>query len=55
MPYGRSFEAFTVGEAIRRWPGRTITGTDNTWSALLTMNQQPLEQWKPPLAEEKNP
>ncbi len=42
MPYGRYFEAFTVGEVIRHWPGRTITEADNTWFALLTMNQHPL-------------
>ncbi len=24
------------------WPGRTITEHDNTWFALLTMNQNPL-------------
>lgn len=42
MAYGRYFEAFTVGEVIRHWPGRTITEADCTWFALLTMNQHPL-------------
>ena len=27
---------------IEHWPGRTITETDNSWFALLTMNQHPL-------------
>jgi acyl dehydratase len=42
VAYGRFFEDFTVGEVIKHWPGRTITETDNTWFALLTMNQHPL-------------
>ena len=42
MPYGRYYEEFTVGEVIKHWPGRTITEADNTWFALLTMNQHPL-------------
>jgi acyl dehydratase len=42
MGYGRFYEDFTVGEVIKHWPGRTITETDNTWFALLTMNQHPL-------------
>jgi acyl dehydratase len=42
MAYGRYFEEFAVGEVIKHWPGRTITETDNTWFALLTMNQHPL-------------
>jgi acyl dehydratase len=42
MPYGRYLEEFTVGETIPHWPGRTISETDNTWFALLTMNQHPL-------------
>lgn len=41
MADGRDLEELTVGEAIRHWPGRTITETDNTWFALLTMNQHP--------------
>ena len=40
--YGRYYEEFTVGEVIPHWPGRTITEADNTWFALLTMNQHPL-------------
>src|ERR671919_2077512 len=40
--YGRYYEEFTVGEVISHWPGRTITEADNTWFALLTMNQHPL-------------
>ena len=42
MGYGRYFEEFTTGEVIKHWPGRTITETDCTWFALLTMNQHPL-------------
>jgi acyl dehydratase len=42
MAYGRYFEEFTVGEVIRHWPGRTISEADNTWFALLTMNQHPV-------------
>jgi acyl dehydratase len=43
MPgYGRYYEDFTPGEVIAHWPGRTITEADNTWFALLTMNQHPL-------------
>ena len=42
MSYGRFYEEFTVGDVIKHWPGRTITEADNTWFALLTMNQHPL-------------
>jgi acyl dehydratase len=42
MAYGRYFEEFTVGEVLKHWPGRTITETDCTWFALLTMNQHPV-------------
>ena len=42
MAYGRWFEEFAVGEIIKHWPGRTITETDCTWFALLTMNQHPI-------------
>ena len=42
MGYGRYLEEFTVGEVIKHWPGRTITETDCTWFALLTMNQHPV-------------
>src|SRR6266496_2762460 len=40
--YGRYYEEFTGGEVLTHWPGRTITEADNTWFALLTMNQHPL-------------
>ncbi len=40
--FGRYFEEFEPGEVIEHWPGRTITETDNSWFALLTMNQHPL-------------
>ena len=40
--FGRYFEEFEPGDVIEHWPGRTITETDNTWFALLTMNQHPL-------------
>ena len=42
MSYGRYFEAFTPGQVIKHWPGRTISETDNTWFSLLTQNQAPL-------------
>jgi acyl dehydratase len=42
MTYGRYFEEFTVGQVMKHWPGRTITETDCTWFALLTMNQHPV-------------
>ena len=42
MAYGRYFEEFSVGEVLKHWPGRTITETDCTWFALLTMNQHPV-------------
>src|SRR4026209_240228 len=42
MGYGRYFEEFSEGEIIKHWPGRTITETDCTWFALLTMNQHPV-------------
>ncbi len=40
--FGRYFEEFEPGEVIEHWPGRTINETDNSWFALLTMNQHPL-------------
>ena len=40
--FGRYFEELEPGEVIEHWPGRTITETDNTWFAQLTMNQHPL-------------
>jgi acyl dehydratase len=42
VAYGRYYEEFSLGEVIKHWPGRTITEADNTWFALLTMNQHPL-------------
>ena len=42
MSFGRYFEEFEMGAVYRHWPGRTITDYDNTWFALLSMNQNPL-------------
>ena len=42
MPFGRYYEEFDVGAIYQHWPGRTITEHDNTWFALLSMNQHPL-------------
>ncbi len=42
MTYGRYFEEFTVGDLYKHWPGRTLADYDNTWFALLSMNQHPL-------------
>lgn len=42
MAFGRYFEEFTVGEVLKHWPGRTITEFDDTWFALMTMNQHPV-------------
>lgn len=42
MNFGRNYEEFEIGAVYRHWPGRTITEHDNTWFALLTMNQHPL-------------
>ena len=42
MNFGRYYEEFQVGAIYRHWPGRTITDYDNTWFALLSMNQNPL-------------
>jgi itaconyl-CoA hydratase len=39
---GRYYEDFTVGDAYKHWPGRTLTAADNTWFTLLTMNQHPI-------------
>jgi len=39
---GQDFEDFTVGDIYEHSPGRTIGEADNTWFALLTMNQHPL-------------
>lgn len=40
--FGRYFEDFKVGDIYEHRPGRTITETDNTWFALLTMNTHPM-------------
>ena len=42
MGFGRYYEEFETGAVYSHWPGRTITEHDNTWFALLTMNQHPL-------------
>ncbi len=42
MAYGRYFDEFEVGQSFRHWPGRTISEADDTWFALLTMNQHPV-------------
>lgn len=39
--FGRCYEEFEVGAVYKHWPGRTITEHDNTWFALLSMNQNP--------------
>jgi len=40
--FGRYYEEFEVADIYPHWPSRTITEHDNTWFALLTMNQHPL-------------
>jgi acyl dehydratase len=42
LGFGRYYEEFETGAVYSHWPGRTITEHDNTWFALLTMNQHPL-------------
>ena len=42
MSFGRYYDEFQIGAVYRHWPGRTITDHDNTWFALLSMNQHPL-------------
>ena len=42
MSFGRSFEEFQKGAVYKHWPGRTLTEHDNTWHALLSMNQNPV-------------
>jgi acyl dehydratase len=42
MSFGRYYEEFEVGAIYKHWPGRTIADYDNTWFALLSMNQHPL-------------
>ncbi len=41
MSFGRYYEEFDPGAVYKHWPGRTITEHDNTWFALLSMNQNP--------------
>ena len=42
MAFGRYYEDFEVGAVYQHWPGRTVNAYDNTWFALLSMNQNPL-------------
>lgn len=42
MPFGRTFEEFTVGEVYKHWPGKTVTEADNHLFCLLTMNHHPV-------------
>lgn len=42
MGFGRYYEEFEPGVIYKHWPGRTISEHDNTWFALLSMNQHPL-------------
>ena len=42
MQFGRYYEDFEIGAIYQHWPGRTIADYDNTWFALLSMNQHPL-------------
>ena len=42
MAFGRYYEEFEAGAVYKHWPGRTVTEHDNTWFALLSMNQSPL-------------
>ena len=42
MNFGRYYDEFAVGAIYRHFPGRTISDYDNTWFALLSMNQNPL-------------
>ena len=39
---GRCYEDFTVGLVMRHPLGRTVTTTDNIWSALMTVNTNPI-------------
>jgi acyl dehydratase len=39
---GRFFEDFQVGALYEHGLGRTVTGTDNSWFTLLTLNTNPL-------------
>ena len=40
--FGRYFEDFELGATYEHRPGRTVSEADNTWFALLTMNQHPV-------------
>jgi acyl dehydratase len=40
--FGRYYEDFEVGATYEHRPGRTLSETDNTWFALLTMNTHPI-------------
>ena len=42
LSFGRYYDEFDLGAVYTHWPGRTITEHDNTWFALLSMNQHPL-------------
>ena len=42
MGFGRYYEEFEPSVIYKHWPGRTISEHDNTWFALLSMNQHPL-------------
>ena len=39
---GRCYEDFEVGLIMRHPLGRTVTATDNTWFALMTVNTNPI-------------
>ena len=40
--FGRYYEDFEAGATYEHRPGRTLSETDNTWFALLTMNTHPI-------------
>ena len=40
--FGRYYEDFRVGDIYEHRPNRTLSETDNTWFALLTMNTHPM-------------
>jgi len=39
---GRCYEDFEVGMVIRHPLGRTVTGADNAWFTLITVNTNPI-------------
>ena len=39
---GRCYEDFEVGMVLRHPLGRTVSGADNTWFTLLTVNSNPI-------------